>query len=218
MRHRRIERKKPPRRELAPKRDLELESDHGARGRFSRGLTLPASDHQTGPHDHQNDAYSRRNFLVVVRCDSHVCVADANAMMFRMREWNYERNHSEYQDYDSNHHQSLHCNASMRRTDCELFFERIEMPAGTEWLLRNGTPAQEKGHALPFVPSVEIGKIRGRKPSLQSSSQTQPGCAARFLRGPWRSRAFDLPSRRCRRCRDESRVCLRRILSGTLRH
>jgi hypothetical protein len=129
---------------------LELESARGARGRFlARGLTLPASDHQTGPHHNQNHAYSRRNFLVVVRCDPYVCVADANTVMFRMREWNYERNHSEDQDYDSNHHQSLHCNASMQRIDCDLFFERVEMPVGTEWLLPNDTAAQEKGNALP---------------------------------------------------------------------
>ena len=51
----------------------------------------------------------------------------------------------------------------------------------------------------------------------QSSSRTPPGCAAQCPTGLWQSMAFDLPSKRCRRCRDGSTASLRRIPAGTWR-
>ena len=50
---------------------------------------------------------------------------------------------------------------------------------------------------------------------MQNSSRIQPDFAGRCLMGLSRSTASGLPSTPCRRCRDESMVCLPRILSET---
>jgi hypothetical protein len=74
---------------------------------FFSVLTLAARDHQTCPNDYQDDAHDRRNPLVVMRRDAHMRVADADAVMFGMREGNKKGKHTQHEHYDSNCHQSF---------------------------------------------------------------------------------------------------------------
>jgi hypothetical protein len=71
-------------------------------------LALPASDHQAGSDDDQNDADCRMDPVLVVRRDAYMRIADVNAMMFGVRNRNEEGKDSQQEHYDSNQHQSFH--------------------------------------------------------------------------------------------------------------
>jgi len=57
--------------------------------------------------------------------------------------------------------------------------------------------------------------IPGGRITEQSPSRIRPGSVTRSRRGLSQSKASDLPSRRCRRCRDGSTECLPRTPSET---
>ncbi len=85
---------------------------------------------------------------------------------------------------------------------------------------RRNNPAMDSHGLSPIDLLGSLpGFIRGnpwlRGSNFRIPSRTQPGCAGRCPTGLSRSMVSALPSRRYRRCRDGSRACLRRILSGT---
>jgi hypothetical protein len=72
------------------------------------GLAFPAGDHQAAAYYDQDDAYEGWDAPVVVCGDAYMRVAEADAVMFGMREGNKEGNDPQHQHYNSNQHQSFH--------------------------------------------------------------------------------------------------------------
>ncbi len=163
-------------------------------GRFPLAASSSCRDHQAGSRDNQNYAHDRRDLFVVVRRDAHMRVADAYAVMFGVRKRNEERNDSQHQ----HHH--------------------VQPASELSWV---PPPTKMTAQSPKRCRKNDLKSLRPSRPLRfsfsipRSPSRTPPGCAARFPRALLQSRAFDLPSRPCPRCRDESRECLRRTLSGT---
>jgi hypothetical protein len=71
-------------------------------------LTLPAGDHQSCANYEQSDAYDGRDFLVIVRGDADMGVANSDSVLLRMRKGHEERNNSQHQHNHSNQHERFH--------------------------------------------------------------------------------------------------------------
>jgi hypothetical protein len=71
---------------------------------IQRASALSARDHQPGPDENQNDAHDRGDHVVMVGRNAHVGVADVDAVMFGMRNWNEERKYPEHQHGYANQH------------------------------------------------------------------------------------------------------------------
>jgi hypothetical protein len=67
-------------------------------------LALPAGDHQTAAYHDQDDAYEGWDAAVVVCGDADVRIAEADAVMFGMREGNKKGNDPQHQHNNSNQH------------------------------------------------------------------------------------------------------------------
>ena len=61
------------------------------------GLTLSAGNHQSGSDHNQKDTHGGRDFLVIVRGNADMRVAEADAVMFRMGEGNEKGKHAQHQ-------------------------------------------------------------------------------------------------------------------------
>jgi hypothetical protein len=104
---------------------------------FFCDLTLAAGDHQSRSYNNQHDAHDRRNPLVIVRRDAHMRVADADTVMFRVREGHKKGKHPQHQHYHPNQHQSFQGmppESELPETDEP--FRAHRMPTATKWLRR----------------------------------------------------------------------------------
>ena len=72
------------------------------------GLALPAGDHQTAAHHNQDDAHERRDHPVVMGGDAYMRIAEADAVMFAMRDGNKKGKDPQDQHQNSDHHKSFH--------------------------------------------------------------------------------------------------------------
>jgi hypothetical protein len=75
-------------------------------GGRSGGLAFSAGDHQASAHHHQDDADERWDAAVVVCGDAYVSIAEADAVMFGMREGNKKGNDPQHQHNGSDQHEN----------------------------------------------------------------------------------------------------------------
>jgi hypothetical protein len=65
-------------------------------------LAFSSCDHQTCASDYHDHAQCGRELFVMLRGDSDVRVANADAVMMHKREGNYEREYSQNNEHHSN--------------------------------------------------------------------------------------------------------------------